>query len=163
MTTREERLCLTTFLLPFFCRISGGMALQRDIHASVSEQIKKNFYKAKWKVRVRWDLVLSSEKDRGGVVSSTWGEIYDWYPYVVHVRLFSESPSSITNRNQTSGISRLVIMPRHWSKLKKKKQDCPIIFFCEGHNRVSSRQVSKYWVQSDYPVRTRGENMKRQL
>lgn len=29
--------------------ISGGMALQRDIHASVSEQIKKNFYKAKWK------------------------------------------------------------------------------------------------------------------
>ncbi|KAJ7326066.1 Calcium/calmodulin-dependent protein kinase type 1 [Desmophyllum pertusum] len=30
--------------------ISGGMALERDIHASVSEQIKKNFYKAKWKV-----------------------------------------------------------------------------------------------------------------
>ncbi|XP_022804611.1 calcium/calmodulin-dependent protein kinase type 1-like isoform X1 [Stylophora pistillata] len=29
--------------------ISGGMALDRDIHASVSEQIKKNFYKAKWK------------------------------------------------------------------------------------------------------------------
>lgn len=26
------------------------MALERDIHASVSEQIKKNFYKAKWKV-----------------------------------------------------------------------------------------------------------------
>ncbi|CAH3112916.1 unnamed protein product [Pocillopora meandrina] len=29
--------------------ISGGEALDRDIHASVSEQIKKNFYKAKWK------------------------------------------------------------------------------------------------------------------
>ncbi|CAH3193330.1 unnamed protein product [Porites evermanni] len=29
--------------------ISGGAARERDIHASVSEQMKKNFYKAKWK------------------------------------------------------------------------------------------------------------------
>ncbi|KXJ12506.1 calcium/calmodulin-dependent protein kinase type 1D isoform X2 [Exaiptasia diaphana] len=29
--------------------ISGGTALTKDIHASVSEQIKKNFYKQKWK------------------------------------------------------------------------------------------------------------------
>lgn len=29
--------------------ISGGAALTKDIHASVSEQIKKNFYKSKWK------------------------------------------------------------------------------------------------------------------
>ncbi|KAK3709228.1 hypothetical protein QZH41_015442 [Actinostola sp. cb2023] len=29
--------------------ISGGAALNKDIHASVSEQIKKNFYKQKWK------------------------------------------------------------------------------------------------------------------
>ncbi|XP_031563139.1 calcium/calmodulin-dependent protein kinase type 1D-like [Actinia tenebrosa] len=29
--------------------ISGGTALNKDIHASVSEQIKKNFYKQKWK------------------------------------------------------------------------------------------------------------------
>lgn len=34
----------------FFIRISGGTALNKDIHASVSEQIKKNFYKQKWKV-----------------------------------------------------------------------------------------------------------------
>ena len=34
----------------FLFRISGGAALTKDIHASVSEQIKKNFYKSKWKV-----------------------------------------------------------------------------------------------------------------
>jgi len=73
---------VTTFL-PFICRISGGMALQRDIHASVSEQIKKNFYKAKWKVMYRkvflrfksnrgcWGPVFSSEKVGGGMGNST--------------------------------------------------------------------------------------------
>ena len=46
-------LCVSDVFLTFICRISGGMALDRDIHASVSEQIKKNFYKAKWKVMYR--------------------------------------------------------------------------------------------------------------
>lgn len=45
------------FLL-FICRISGGMARQLDIHASVSEQIKKNFYKAKWKVMYRKGFLI---------------------------------------------------------------------------------------------------------
>lgn len=44
--------------LPFICRISGGMARQLDIHASVSEQIKKNFYKAKWKVMYRKGFLI---------------------------------------------------------------------------------------------------------
>ena len=43
-------LCFMSFSFAIF-RISEGMALEHDIHASVSEQIKKNFYKAKWKVR----------------------------------------------------------------------------------------------------------------
>lgn len=33
-----------------FGRISGNTALEKDIHASVSEQIRKNFAKTKWKV-----------------------------------------------------------------------------------------------------------------
>ena len=33
-------------------RIAEGTARDLDIHASVSEQIKKNFYKAKWKVAI---------------------------------------------------------------------------------------------------------------
>ena len=56
------------------------MALQRDIHASVSEQIKKNFYKAKWKVMYRkgflrlrqtedvGSLSLVAKRTGGGVV-----------------------------------------------------------------------------------------------
>ena len=51
--------------LPFFYRISGGMALQRDIHASVSEQIKKNFYKAKWKVSGCWGPCQELRKGQG--------------------------------------------------------------------------------------------------
>ena len=73
---------IKTFLT-LICRISGGMALQRDIHASVSEQIKKNFYKAKWKVMHRkgflrfksngmlGPLSLVAKRSGGGVVSST--------------------------------------------------------------------------------------------
>lgn len=34
----------------FLHRISGNTALEKDIHASVSEQIRKNFAKTKWKV-----------------------------------------------------------------------------------------------------------------
>lgn len=32
-------------------RIAGDTALDKNIHQSVSEQIKKNFAKSKWKVR----------------------------------------------------------------------------------------------------------------
>ncbi|XP_032232296.1 calcium/calmodulin-dependent protein kinase type 1D isoform X2 [Nematostella vectensis] len=38
--------CRQALSHPWIC---GGEALTRDIHASVSEQIKKNFYKQKWK------------------------------------------------------------------------------------------------------------------
>jgi len=34
------------------CRISGNAALNKDIHASVSAQMKKNFAKSRWKVHV---------------------------------------------------------------------------------------------------------------
>lgn len=36
----------------FFCRITGAKG-DRNIHASVSEQLKKNFAKSRWKVRSR--------------------------------------------------------------------------------------------------------------
>jgi len=32
------------------CRIGGNAALSKDIHASVSAQMKKNFAKSRWKV-----------------------------------------------------------------------------------------------------------------
>lgn len=35
-----------------FWRISGDTALDKNIHESVSAQIKKNFAKSKWKVSV---------------------------------------------------------------------------------------------------------------
>lgn len=34
----------------FFFRIAGDTALDKNIHESVSAQIKKNFAKSKWKV-----------------------------------------------------------------------------------------------------------------
>lgn len=37
-------------LIFHFGRISGNTALEKNIHASVSEQIRKNFAKTKWKV-----------------------------------------------------------------------------------------------------------------
>lgn len=33
----------------YCCRISGNTALDKNIHASVSEQMQKNFIKSKWK------------------------------------------------------------------------------------------------------------------
>lgn len=38
------------------CRISGGVAPTKNIHGSVSEQIKKNAAKLKWKVRLLGSL-----------------------------------------------------------------------------------------------------------
>jgi len=40
-----------------FFRIAEGTAREVDIHASVSEQIKKNFYKAKWKVSIKFRIM----------------------------------------------------------------------------------------------------------
>lgn len=37
-------------LFPLFVRICGDTALDKNIHESVSAQIKKNFAKSKWKV-----------------------------------------------------------------------------------------------------------------
>jgi len=37
-------------ILSLIDRICGDTALDKNIHASVSEQIKKNFAKSKWKV-----------------------------------------------------------------------------------------------------------------
>lgn len=41
---------LLCFLTPLFVRIAGDTALDKNIHESVSAQIKKNFAKSKWKV-----------------------------------------------------------------------------------------------------------------
>lgn len=38
------------FFLVIFSRIAGDTALDKNIHESVSAQIKKNFAKSKWKV-----------------------------------------------------------------------------------------------------------------
>lgn len=51
---------------PSSLRIAGDTALDKNIHQSVSEQIKKNFAKSKWKVRLQpllsnpWPLYTSS-------------------------------------------------------------------------------------------------------
>lgn len=45
--------------------ISGGAALTKDIHASVSEQIKKNFYKSKWKQAFNAATAISRMKALG--------------------------------------------------------------------------------------------------
>lgn len=37
-------------MYPMFVRIAGDTALDKNIHESVSAQIKKNFAKSKWKV-----------------------------------------------------------------------------------------------------------------
>lgn len=39
-----------SLLTPLCCRIAGDTALDKNIHESVSAQIKKNFAKSKWKV-----------------------------------------------------------------------------------------------------------------
>lgn len=44
---RDTLLCFLTLL---FVRIAGDTALEKNIHESVSAQIKKNFAKSKWKV-----------------------------------------------------------------------------------------------------------------
>lgn len=38
--------------IPSHSRIAGDTALDKNIHQSVSEQIKKNFAKSKWKVSI---------------------------------------------------------------------------------------------------------------
>jgi hypothetical protein len=38
-------------MLVLFFRICGNTASDKNIHSSVSEQLKKNFAKSKWKVR----------------------------------------------------------------------------------------------------------------
>ena len=42
----------------FFNRITGAKG-DRNIHASVSEQLKKNFAKSKWKVRIKAFKIVS--------------------------------------------------------------------------------------------------------
>ena len=49
-----EMKCFNTLVL--YCRISGNAALSKDIHASVSAQMKKNFAKSRWKVRLSYLL-----------------------------------------------------------------------------------------------------------
>jgi len=39
-----------SLLLSFFFRISGNAASNKNIHGTVSEQLKKNFAKSRWKV-----------------------------------------------------------------------------------------------------------------
>ena len=53
----------------FFNRITGAKG-DRNIHASVSEQLKKNFAKSKWKVRYQ----------RGIVVEITFLYCYPFFP-----------------------------------------------------------------------------------
>lgn len=57
----------------YFWRISGDTALDRNIHESVSAQIKKNFAKSKWKVRIPphhqfFTFCISSPTDLGDVL-----------------------------------------------------------------------------------------------
>ena len=42
--------CHDQVISPYFHRISGGTASDKDIHGSVSEQMKKAFAKHRWKV-----------------------------------------------------------------------------------------------------------------
>ena len=68
----------------FVCRISGGTALKRNIHETVSKQIQANWAKGKWKVRtykhVRREhgIIVYSipaieryKKERKGITTST--------------------------------------------------------------------------------------------
>ena len=45
-------------MLLLFGRIAGDTALSKDIHASVSEQMRKRFIKSKWKVGVLSSCLL---------------------------------------------------------------------------------------------------------
>jgi hypothetical protein len=49
--------CITLYL---YNRISGGLASNKNIHGTVSEQIQKNWAKLKWKVRIII-IMLSNE------------------------------------------------------------------------------------------------------
>ena len=48
-SSRTSESLLKFTLLHYFCRITGAKG-DRNIHASVSEQLKKNFAKSRWKV-----------------------------------------------------------------------------------------------------------------
>lgn len=50
VTSAHRTDTLWSFLTPLFVRIAGDTALDKNIHESVSAQIKKNFAKSKWKV-----------------------------------------------------------------------------------------------------------------
>lgn len=56
MTTFHGTDTLLCFLSPLFVRIAGDTALEKNIHESVSAQIKKNFAKSKWKVSQTYSL-----------------------------------------------------------------------------------------------------------
>uniref|UniRef100_A0A8B9V7I8 Protein kinase domain-containing protein n=1 Tax=Anas zonorhyncha TaxID=75864 RepID=A0A8B9V7I8_9AVES len=52
--------------------IAGDTALDKNIHQSVSEQIKKNFAKSKWKVSGDGGVVLGGDYGAGGGTQRCW-------------------------------------------------------------------------------------------
>lgn len=48
----KSKLTLRNASFTSMYRISGNMALEKDIHASVSAQMKKTLAKSRWKVKV---------------------------------------------------------------------------------------------------------------
>lgn len=55
------------YLICFFCfvfRIAGDTALCKNIHESVSRQMRKNFAKSKWRVRLRFSQLFNITKEK---------------------------------------------------------------------------------------------------
>lgn len=58
------------YLICFFCfvfRIAGDTALCKNIHESVSRQMRKNFAKSKWRVRLRFSQLFNITKEKNTI------------------------------------------------------------------------------------------------
>lgn len=78
------------------CRISGNAALSKDIHASVSAQMKKNFAKSRWKVSLLWLLIdFTFTRTHTYIVASVSRQGFDilLLKFLSSTNLHAQSPS----------------------------------------------------------------------
>lgn len=85
---------LLSFLTPLFVRIAGDTALDKNIHESVSAQIKKNFAKSKWKV--------------SPISSFSWMH-FDFLTYMIYIMWFI-SPQSTRREYRLATLRGLVLV-----------------------------------------------------
>ncbi len=55
----QSSILMIVVYMYLYNRISGGLASNKNIHGTVSEQIQKNWAKLKWKVRIILSLVFA--------------------------------------------------------------------------------------------------------